>query len=323
MRVQTTPAEANAILAAMRDVAAPDGRPSEAVTIALGSAARWMFALDRRLDVGALPRATPSGLAAALEDPALREDAVRFLTVMAFVDGDLDPTRIARVLEYADALGVHTAYVDEIAAAAHRSLDWALAHMARDNMESITGKPWGEHDDVMSWLFPYRGAGSDPALAARYRALAELPAGTFGRAFLEHFEANGYFVPGEPDGLNERFATPHDSTHVLAGYDTSPRGEILVSTFTAAMHPVHPISGHVLPVLFSFHLGVKINDLARSSHGALDPEELWHAWARGERMRKDVFAARWDFWSWAAEPLAELRARLLPEPEGATTAPAP
>jgi hypothetical protein len=270
-----------------------------------------MLGLDGSLDVEALPPVTPATLASCVAGADLREHAVRFLTVMAFVDGDLDRNRIGRVLEYAGALGVHAAYVDEIAAAARGSLEWALAHMVRDNMESITGRPWSDHDDVAAWLLPYRGAGEDRALAARYRALARLPEGTFGRDFLEHFVANDYAVPGEPDALNERFATPHDSMHVLSGYDTSPRGEILVSTFTAAMHPVHPISGHVLPVIFSWHLGVELNDVAKSARGALDPAEFWHAWARGERVRADLFDPSWDFWSWIEQPLAGLRAEYL------------
>ena len=37
--------------------------------------------------------------------------------------------------------------------------------------------------------------------------------------------------------------------HVLSGYDTSLQGELLVSTFTAGMHPDEPITGHILPVI--------------------------------------------------------------------------
>jgi len=56
---------------------------------------------------------------------------------------------------------------------------------------------------------------------------------------------------------------------VISGYDASPRGEILVSTFTAAMHPIHPMAGHILPVIFNGHLGIKFNDVARYNHGRL------------------------------------------------------
>ncbi len=287
----------------MRDVAALGRDLTEAERAGLVAAGHWMFGLDGTIDPERLPPVDPAVLAAALPGSELREEAARFLTVMAFIDGTLDTRRIARVLAYADTLGIHANYIDEIAAAARGSLAWALGHMVRDNMESITGRPWAESGDVAAWMLPYRDGKGNRALAARYRELARLPVGTFGRAWLEHFEANGYAVPGEPDALNEGFATPHDSTHVFAGYDTTPRGEILVSTFTAAMHPVHPISGHVLPVIFSWHLGVRINDVAKSAKGALDPSEFWHAWARGERTKVDLFDPSWDFWSWTGEPL--------------------
>jgi hypothetical protein len=69
----------------------------------------------------------------------------------------------------------------------------------------------------------------------------------------------------------DSFARPHDSTHVISGYDTTPHGEILVSTFTAGMHPKLPMEGHILPVIFSWHLGIEINKLAGSFQGALKP----------------------------------------------------
>jgi hypothetical protein len=158
-------------------------------------------------------------------------------------------------------------------------------------------------------LPPYRSDQADPALAARYRALATMPVSTLGRAYWEQYQRNGYAFPGEPTGLNEAFATPHDCAHVLSGYDTTPRGELLVSTFTAAMHPSRPMEGHILPVIFSWHLGIKINDVAGSATGALDPREFWHAWARGAAVSEDLFAPGWDFWGCAGESLAALRER--------------
>ena len=79
------------------------------------------------------------------------------------------------------------------------------------------------------------------------------------------------------------------------------------------MHPVHPISGHVLPVIFSWHLGIKINDVAKSATGAMDPAEFWHAWARGSDMKIDIFGPDWDFWAWTGRPLADLRRDYLGE----------
>ena len=315
MKIGATREEALAILAAMRDVSGLDRALTEADRASLVAAAHWIFGIADPVDADRLPAGDPATLAAALETSALREEAIRFIAVSAFVDGSLDPAKIRRVLAYAAAVGVEDDYIDEITEAAKGNLQWALGHMVRDNLESITGKPWADGPNLdaeaLAFLLPYGGDKADPALAARFRALSALPDGSFGRAFLDHFDSNGYALPGEPDALNLVFSLPHDSSHVFAGYDTTPRGELLVSTFTAAMHPVHPISGHVLPVIFSWHLGIKINDVAKSAEGAMDPSEFWHAWARGEAMKIDIFGPDWDFWAWAGRPLADLRRQYL------------
>jgi hypothetical protein len=97
--------------------------------------------------------------------------------------------------------------------------------------------------------------------------------------------------------------------HVVTGYNTKPRGELLASTFTAAMHPKYPMAGHVLPVIFSWHLKMQINPVAGDAQGALDPQEFWRAWAAGAAVPVDTFAADWDFWRYVEEPLASLRER--------------
>ena len=42
--------------------------------------------------------------------------------------------------------------------------------------------------------------------------------------------------------------------------------------------------------VFNGHLGVKFNDVAKPGTGGLDPDEFWHAWARGREMTVDLFA---------------------------------
>jgi len=143
--------------------------------------------------------------------------------------------------------------------------------------------------------------------AARYATLGELPDGTFGRAFFEHFRRNGFAFPGDPAGLSEGFTTPHDSSHVIAGYSTSQAGEICVSTFIGAMHPDHPMTAEVIPVLFSWHLGIKITDVAGSFRGAYEPRRFWAAWDRGAATAADLLDPSWDFWGATGVPLDELR----------------
>ena len=227
---------------------------------------------------------------------------------MAFVDGTLDNIKLKAVLALAATLGVKADYVDDVAKLAQGHLHDATAHMIRANLESVIGHPVAAGDQT--WFLPYKNK-PDPALAARFHALADLPANSFGNAFATFYKANKYAFPGEPTGLNFTFAAPHDSSHVLAGYDTSPRGELLVSTFTAAMHRKEGMAGHVLPVILSFHLGITlVSDVAGSAKGALDPQEFWHAWARGEAVKVDLFDPSWDFWAATREPIDAVRAKI-------------
>jgi hypothetical protein len=96
---------------------------------------------------------------------------------------------------------------------------------------------------------------------------------------------------------------------VLSSYTTSAQGELLVSTFIGPMHPDHPMSAEVLPVLFSWHLGVALNKIAGSWRGAFEPGKFWTAWDRGAATSVDVLDPGWDFWAATEWPLAELRPR--------------
>jgi hypothetical protein len=323
MIVRAGPEQARQILGAMRQVASGAGSAalSSADRAALEGAYSHVFEGAGGLDVDALPGIDPQALAEALPDPELAHHALQFMAVMALVDGRIDGRKIAVVLDYARALGIHEAYLRQLAEAARGHLEWVAVDMMRRNVHSIPGLAWNP-TDVTGIFLPYTGVGADAELTRRYQDLGCLPLGTFGRTFWAHYRKNGYALPGEKNGLNEKFATPHDSTHVLSGYDTSPHGELLVSTFTAAMHKQEPMTGHILPVIFSWHLGIKLNDVAKSATGAFDPAAFWVAWDRGSRIGVDLFGAGWDFWSAASEPLVDLRRHCgippLPAAEDAT-----
>jgi hypothetical protein len=91
---------------------------------------------------------------------------------------------------------------------------------------------------------------------------------------------------------------------------------ILVSTFTAAMHPINPMAGHILPVIFNGHLGIKFNDVARYTTGGFDPDEFWHAWARGRDITIDIFDPGWQVWHWVEHDLEDLRRTFNVSPAG-------
>lgn len=295
------------MLGALRRVATAGGSRSltAADRRALDAFDRFVLRRDPASDIEALPDPSPTELAAALHGADVRTHVVQFLVVMALVDGVIDEIKIPIVIDYGKALNVHEDAVRQLAELGRGNLAWVRADVQRQNLLSITGQELSVSVD--DWILPYRGDHANAKLADRYRALGKLPSGTLGRTFFEFYQANRFAFPGEPRGLNERFATRHDTTHVLSGYNTSPQGELLVSTFTAGMHPQEPMSGHILPVIMSWHMGIELVRLAGSSTGQLDPEKFWFAWERGSEVTTDVFADAWDLWAVAAEPVEDLR----------------
>lgn len=302
--------QADAILGAMRSVALEHG-PGGVTDLdraTIEGAATIVLGLGE-VDVDALEPATPEQLARELLTPGDAAQAVRMLAVMSLADGVADPEKTALVREYARALDVDEGYLETLSRVAEGEIAEASACILRKNVASFPhldhAKPLA--NGAVEVFLPYRDGNAQPELAARYEALGELADGTFGRAFHDHFKRNGFAFPGDPDGLAEGFTTPHDTSHVLSGYSTSQPGEICVSTFIGAMHPDHPMAAEVLPVLYSWHVGVQLTPVAGKFEGAYEPRRFWTAWDRGAATTVDVVAPDWDFWGATEVPLDELR----------------
>jgi hypothetical protein len=299
---------ADAILGAMKAIGlAHAGTLTDADRRTIVAADEIVFGRERPAP-DALAPVEPDALAAATLTPEDAQQALRMLGVMSLVDGTLDAKKTGLVKEYATALDIEEDFVDILAEAAAGEVAQAAACIVRKNAESFPRLDLtGIDTDAVAPLFPYRDGRADPDLEARYQALEHTPDGSFGRAFYDHFALNGFAFPGNEHGLAEGFTTPHDSSHVLSSYSTDALGEMCVSTFIGAMHPDHPMAAEVLPVLFSWHLGIKLNSIANSLTGYFEPRVFWTAWDRGAATTVDVIANDWDFWGATTVPLAELR----------------
>ena len=309
MIIRVTDAQARAILGSMFQIALTHGgeRVSETDTETITAAARIVLGLEDGATADLTP-CPPDVLAQAMAGDEDGIQAVRMVAVMSLVDGRIDEEKIALVQEYASALGIHEAYLQVLAESAAGEIAAASVCMMRKNAETFPGLNLEGFDvDRIAPFLPYRDGRGDPDLVARYEALGELDRDTFGHAFWRHFKINRFAFPGDPNGLAEAFTTRHDSSHVLSGYSTSPAGELLVSTFIGAMHPDHPMAAEVLPALYSYHLGIAMNDIASVRSQAFEPQSFWTAWDRGAATTVDVFDPAWEFWSVVEAPLEGLR----------------
>ena len=152
------------------------------------------------------------------------------------------------------------------------------------------------------------GAHRDPGLAARYRALKDLPPGSCGRAVSAHFETRGLAFPGEKGGLPERMVH-HDLMHVINGYDTDPAGECQLAGFYAGCADGDAFTFLVI-VLATFHLALPVSPaVVQPSRGAFVPRQVLAGFLRGRRLRVDVMGP-WDYWSLMPLPMEHARLAL-------------
>jgi hypothetical protein len=171
---------------------------------------------------------------------------------------------------------------------------------------------------VAKALLIFKGVVHDDSLAARFHALADLPGDTLGHAFVEHYRVNGFAFPGEEGGFPIG-AIFHDLGHVLAGYDTSPEGELQVASFQAGYRRTEDAFFTILFAVLIHTAGVNVAPLPMPKHpGRIGEGDLaarmLHALQRGSQMTTDL-GANWDFWPLVGLPLAEARRRLgVPPP---------
>jgi hypothetical protein len=141
MIIRATEAQARAILGSMRAIALAHGAAgvSDADRRTIDAAAAIVLGLPDGVPADLAP-CSPEALGRAMSDD--QDDAtqaVRMLAVMSLAGGRIDPGKIALVQEYADAVGVHEAYVQVLAQAAAGEIAAASACMIRKNAESFPG----------------------------------------------------------------------------------------------------------------------------------------------------------------------------------------
>ncbi|HBB35536.1 MAG TPA: hypothetical protein DDZ80_16805 [Cyanobacteria bacterium UBA8803] len=252
---------------------------------------------------------TLSQIAQGIINPHHRKRLLQMAIVMAMVDGETTPHQQKALRSLATALSVHEQglRVLQEAASGHQML--ARFDMMRRMMSKIVVPALHEEGiagvkKIVEPLF-FKG-GDDPAVAQKYHQLGQLPPGTLGYAFWEHYTQNHFPFPGEAGGIPERLVF-HDLGHILSGYDTSPEHEIQQGAFQAGFMR-HDGFTFLLFVILQFHWGLKITPVADPSEGLFDIPLVLHAVQRGAACKIDL-SDRWNFWEVVDQPLEELRDR--------------
>ena len=244
-----------------------------------------------------------SASASALRTAEAKELCARLASIIPFLGGEYRPSSFAAVAELAQDLGVDSDFAADLDLAGRH-------HLMRMRYDVLRKDAYGRTQegvlaftrDMISDGF---GLDTDRALASQYDALGKLPDGTVGRAFWLHYERNGFPLPGERNGLPERFIVPHDMAHVLFGYSTALAGELLVTAAQSGFQSLNPISGLMFG-LFQWQLGMTIDKGITTGQGNFQADSYFSAIERGAAISTDLYL-EWDWWPVMEQPLTQAR----------------
>jgi hypothetical protein len=305
--------QATAIVQAMQAVTTAEGRIAQLPIETESIAAIQRHLLHRPEQIDITDQALPADLATLLDDPDMRRQTVRILTLLPVIDQKVLPEKVRVVEEAAGRLGIEDrglVILRQAVKRQHRRI--AMTIMARSvaHYWSPTGKArlrdWLDMARIMLPAIPgLYSMLTDQELLARYQALAAKPEASVGHVLHDFYVKRGFPLPGEPKSFPEGWGK-HEVYHVLGEYDTTLQGEMLNAAFSGG-NTEQLCMDLLLATLLQFHAGRQVLP-GPAPPGLLQPDPFFRAVARGAAMNVDLLH-EWNFWSIVDLPLAEVRAR--------------
>jgi tellurite resistance protein len=289
------------------------GQPQRAI---LDAVQRLVLETDH--DVGKSSPITPEELAGHLDDAAQARQLVRLMVAISLADGPPSLDQVSLLSSFAAALGVEEPSVGVVRhLAKKRLLRFRLAFARHSHVRTYlrnTVRMLGGIRPTIRAVLVMRGvARENTELASRFRALERLPEETLGHQFFRHCTEEGLAFPGEKGGFPVG-ALFHDFSHVLAGYDTSPEGEMKNAAFQAGFTRDDDDFFTMLFAIVIHTAGINMTPfpmpvfLGRIGQGNLALEVL-RGLQRGAAMKVDL-GRDWDFWKYVELPIDVARERL-------------
>ena len=190
---------------------------------------------DHHIDIAALEPISAAEFAAGMapRNLAFRTRGVQLMLLLAMTLRPLPEEVVDRITDFAHELSVDDGMIPVARRFASGSLGLAAVDFAR-NGYTATWQPADAaslHTSV-EIREAWDSAVNDPALAARWDALEDLPADSLGRLVWQLYHARGFEFPGRP-GSAPPLLSQHDWVHVLADYGTTVEAELEVFAFIA------------------------------------------------------------------------------------------
>ena len=258
------------------------------------------------LDLAAIEPVPPNVFAERINDPEHRVHALEYLTLAPYIEPEMRSEQADLVAAYFSALHMRSDAFSFMNNIAHRHILMSQLCIARKLLPHLL--PGGPLAHIVRAMRMVRESRGDAKIAGEYQALENLPAGTLGNAFYRFHRLRGFQLPGEKGCIPEELSALHDLTHILSGYNTDFRGEILAQAFAGGSMPKHGMMAAVSGLL-SFHNGLVFDGGGRNKleKGNLDARAWAQAFERG--MKALPFLEGWDFKADWQKPVPEVRER--------------
>ncbi|MEI7714850.1 MAG: hypothetical protein WCI78_01995 [Mycobacterium sp.] len=259
------------------------------------------------IEVGQLTPIGPDALAATVEDPRIRRFLTGMLMTLEVCRHPETQTQVARIEEYAGAMGIAGEPLGVIRTWMRDGAEQANADHHRFQQENSA-----ELEEPAFLNRTRKPDNLDPELAERLVKLADLPKGTLGRTLMTYYERFGLAIPGtqfSPSFVDAIFVS-HDFTHAISGYAPTGQGEIALGAMEFAMNDSEGTWARFLSSLAIHEAGMsrlptfEAKEATLTRPGAADL--VGEAFDRGNRCTSDF--ARIDHMAMAEWPLAEVRA---------------
>ena len=257
------------------------------------------FALD------SLESITPSELATIVKAQEFKERIIRACIISACIDGTVGTPEVSQIEQFAQALNVDMKPVHTAWNLANQNLILARIDIIRKSLPGVKIKQTFTNEgflETVKKFFPLAGI-ELPELTAKYKQLFDFPPGTLGKEFTHYIERNRFPLPGQK-GAGPEPIVVHDCLHILGDYGTTATEEIEVAAFQAGCQSNDPMYG-VLFGLAQYHLDVQVAPVAPSQKLQANPEKMIAAFARGCRVKKDMWSdfEPWDYFDKSVEVL--------------------
>ena len=244
--------------------------------------------LEVEIDFQRIPGLSVTEAGVIFQDPLQRQELIELLVLTEMMVNPI-PTELERSLEHwANALNVHDRSlvlardVATQARAQAQSDFYRLFWMGEEDLQKANFELLLEKHGSQAWTFTVE---EDPELAAQWRSLAQLPAGTLGAAVWQHYQSHSFTTPGELGGANAALAH-HDWLHVLGGYDVDVIGEVQSAAFGAGSSSAPGSTLWFLGVMAMFEGGLFDSVVAgckpHQISAAGGPERVAHALRSGK-----------------------------------------